>query len=455
MNEADATIKIAFVNWNGLDELFSCHVSASCSGHHEAILMMFPKSILYLLCIFNLFGFCVELEEARMSLKWIRVIFGIHTISSLFVCAYVRLFIQNAHTGLLTIANLLLKYCGVILVCWTIIIESYCKRPVQQKFWRIYHHLEDNFNCSSHTMALRSFLMKFSLFFVISAAIYIKHSIYLFQQSMGTSLYLSYSYVSEMILQDMRVFYFLFVVHLLSYQLQSVESEMISIADASENRIVSRSRLRRVRIFHDLVCDLSNCTNEVFGWSSVAIILYQFSRLAADLNRIYWESHHGVETDSKRKPFPLHGVTAIMDSESLQILQRSSRWWFRSYSYSMRALNALKRCRSSVLFWKNLIGSSLIPVPEYHFPYESHRNRFGWRRVFRASWMRITANNASAGCFACQRMFRYRLHHVDEGWSDYHTSSRYIANYVVLRLQLLGGITTYLMFYIQFSSKFE
>lgn len=80
-----------------------------------------------------------------------------------------------------------------------------------------------------------------------------------------------------------RAFQYLFFIGLLKHQLNVVEKEAKSLADASENGTVSKERLRWFRTHYDLVYELSSCINEVFGWSNLVSFSYFFLRLALDL----------------------------------------------------------------------------------------------------------------------------------------------------------------------------
>lgn len=241
-----------------------------------------------------------------MSEKWTRCILAIHIICSCLLSAHVRFYIIGdlfKNVGFLTITNMLIKYCGVIVVCLITAIESYCKRSIQRKFWQIYRQIVRDFTGEDHDIVFRNYFIQFGTFFVVALGIYVRHAIITISVFSGIKLCFAFSYLSVMTMQDMRVFHYIFFVHLLDHQLHAIGLEMERLADASERQKISHESLKRIRIYHDLVHELSNCINEVFGWSNMAIILYLFTRLAVDLNRIYYKRISELDTDIKRSYF--------------------------------------------------------------------------------------------------------------------------------------------------------
>lgn len=264
---------------------------------------MFSKYILCLLYNFNLWGFCTELTELRMNQAWTRLIFGAQIISSCLLCAFACITLnQNHHKGadFLSISNDVFKISGVVISCWLVLIESYFKRSIQRKFWKIFRQIRDSSNRSDHQLTFGNYFIKFGLFLIVVAGI----EIYMFNELAsvisGWILFFAFSYFSLLIMQDLRIFHYLFFVHLLDHQLHGVELEMKLMADDSQSAIISRERFKWIRIYYDLIYELSNCMNEVFGWSNIATILCLFLRLVVDLNWIYWLIHNKVDVEVHR-----------------------------------------------------------------------------------------------------------------------------------------------------------
>lgn len=252
--------------------------------------VMFSKYVLCLLYNFNLWGFCTEFPELRTSQKWTRTILGVQLICSCFLCGFVWLFLHQLFYidfDLITIVNDVLKFSLATFSYLCIIGESYYNRSKQQNFWIIYRRIRNDFNRSDCDPSFRNYFIKLLQFFITVTVVEIKHFTKRF-----SLIFFSTSYFGLMTMQEMRIFYYLFSVQLLDYQLNEIGTEVKLLADASENGRIPRGRLRWIRVYYDLVYDLSNYLNEVIGWSNVVNIMYLFLRLVFDLTWIYWQIQH-------------------------------------------------------------------------------------------------------------------------------------------------------------------
>lgn len=263
--------------------------------------VMFPRHVFYLLYFFNLWGLCTEPSELRTSRwkleGWTIFILCFYSVYLCFVCGltYTTLTNMHANIDLLNRTNEIIIYAGAIIAYFIVIFESYCKRNIQRKFWKIFRQIGTNLNGSKRDVKFGSYFAKFVLFFVAVIAI-------LYQQLTGWLLGLNghhllflIAYISLLTMQQIRVFHYLFFVHLLNHQLNEVEIEMKNIAKSSENGTIQRESLRSIRMHYDLVHALSNCINEFFGWSNVTSILYLFLLFAVDMNWAYWLVHTTTE----------------------------------------------------------------------------------------------------------------------------------------------------------------
>lgn len=251
-----------------------------------------------------MWGFCTELSEVRTGAGrkrcqlWTRIIFGGQIMCAFTLSIYVWTFFERSkydELDLLSIANDVIKMCGAVAVYWFIIFESYWKRHEQRKFWRIYRLIRADFNRIGRNASFVSYFMKFGEFFVVALAIEIGSLSRWFTVYNAWNFFYAASYFSLMIMQDMRIFHYLFFVHLLDHQLHEAGLEMKVMADMSENRPIPRDRHKWMRIYYDLVHELSECINEVFGWSHIGATLYCFLRLVVDLNCSYWLIHNGKD----------------------------------------------------------------------------------------------------------------------------------------------------------------
>lgn len=256
---------------------------------------MFPKYIFGLLYFFNLWGLCTELSGLRMSHhryhKWTVFILGANIMYLCFAIGSIFHYFEEAHesSNLLNITNDVIKFVGATVGQLIVIIESYCKRNVQQKLWKIICELRSNFEFRDRDIRFGWYLAKFGEFF---GAVFFIEYMQFSKWDFARNIYFLFGYISLVTLQHIRVFHYLFFIQLLNHQLNAVEMEMQSLADDSENGPIARDRLKRIRIRYDLVHVLSDCVNEVFAWSNVTSILNLFLLLAVDLN---WSYSHVTE----------------------------------------------------------------------------------------------------------------------------------------------------------------
>lgn len=131
-----------------------------------------------------------------------------------------------------------------------------------------------------------------------------------------------------MTMHEMRIFYYLFSIRLLDHQLEKVGAEMKLLADASEKGTLSGERLRQIRIHYDLVYELSNCINEVFGWSNVMNILYLFLRLGFDSAWAYWKiAHRGWVAVLGTRTFKFNSFDSEYDVPTITLVTVPDMIW--------------------------------------------------------------------------------------------------------------------------------
>lgn len=254
------------------------------------IVIMFSKNIFFLLYFFNFWGLCTELNELRMTHhryhKWTVFLSAANIIYLCLALVSIWHYLDEVYDGfnLLNITNDVIKFVGATIAQLFVIIESYCMRNVQRKFWKINRKLRSDFNYADRDVRFGWYLAKFGEFF---GAVFVIHIGKFSKWDITKNIYFLFGYISLVTLHQIRVFHYLFFINLLSHQLNEVETEMKLLADCSEIGPVSRDRLRSIRVYYDLVHELSNCINEVFGWSNVISIFYLILLMAVDLNWLY------------------------------------------------------------------------------------------------------------------------------------------------------------------------
>lgn len=256
---------------------------------------MFSNHIFYLLYIFNFCGFCTELSELRASrwrhLKWTLLVLVVNLIGLCCVCGFVWRYLDQFYEGLdfLNVTNDVIKFAGAAIARLFIVFESFAKRNIQRNFWKIFHEIRSKYNRSDRDLRFGRYFMKVGQFFGVAIVIeYIQYSRWGINRVNLCFLIATFSMTT---LRQFRIFHYLFFIHLLDHQLDEIEIGMKLLADSSENGQVSKERLKWMRMHYDLVFDLSNCINEVFGWSNVINVLYLVLQLALDLIFNYSQNH--------------------------------------------------------------------------------------------------------------------------------------------------------------------
>lgn len=371
---------------------------------------MFSKYIFLLLYFFNFWGLCTELNELRMNHhryhKWTVLLLGANIIYLCLALGSIWYFLNEAYDGfnLPNITNDVIKFIGATIAQLFVIFESYYKRSVQRKFWKIIRELRSDFNCPDHNVRFGWYYAKFGEFF---GAVFVIKLVQLLAWNITLKIYFIFGYISLMTLQEIRIFHYLFFIHLLSYQLNEVEMEMQSLADVSENGTISRDQLRWIRMYYDLVHELSNCINEIFGWSNVISIWYLFLLLAVDLN---WFYTHGSQVLGTIYSF--WSISCVSLEISVMHFHPCNSRCYVDSSYCFADYSSVQRHQQmrhqgdpnsfSILLIKKPSHFVLtLAVSEHHLSHESHRNRFGRRGATGASRMHFAAINPSANRFAC------------------------------------------------------
>lgn len=299
-------IKLNFVisyNWHNF---ISFYLNLCYRSPNKVIkfVKMFPKWIDLLLKFYDVCGF--NTETSKKTSKASRI-FAVHSILAFtFSCfilihAMCPVIVGNV---LPYIVNELLQMMNGILTYWVIIIESYCQCETQRKFWKIYELIEKHQSRSKKSF-LRIYLIKFVEFFGVITIVQIIFMQY-YNEYVGNYIFFRIAYLFSQIIYQYRVFYFIFYLELVKYELQYIKTELKNIAELIDLNSVksvkrrtkwcdttmkelSENSLKEINANFQLVYELTKCINQVFGWSNCAIILYCFHLPLTDTNWAIWE----------------------------------------------------------------------------------------------------------------------------------------------------------------------
>lgn len=143
------------------------------------------------------------------------------------------------------------------------------------------------------TSFLRSYQIKFIEFFSICIIIQIIFTSY-FTHYVGNYYFFRIAYLVSQIMYQYRVFFYLFYLDLVKFELKTIKNELKSIAtmtrdDSMENFVANR--LKKINTYCQMVFQLSECMNYIFGWSNFTTILYCFHLPLTDGNWAMFELH--------------------------------------------------------------------------------------------------------------------------------------------------------------------
>lgn len=262
---------------------------------------MFSNRINCILVFFDFCGFYSEYRTTTTYRKISFIIFVFHLILCLLFTIYsIQLTIWlNRFSSKLNMVNEMSLFFIVLFNCWVVIIESFHRRKTQRKLWQICHRI-DKYYARHDQVKLQSFVCKFLEYFIVYPIlmIYLLRDVML-NAGVHISAILSYS----LLLQTcrIRVFFYLFYLELIIYELGLITNELKRKLDIYKvNKFLSRtctvncklnqferSRFKWLREYYLSIQELSNCVNSIFGWSSFLTILFSFNTLFTDINTMY------------------------------------------------------------------------------------------------------------------------------------------------------------------------
>lgn len=255
---------------------------------------MLPSSWSKILYIFDVFNFNSGQTKFSSNIHLAHFICVIHlsiaTFATIFIYTIVEFLSPKEYVE---VVSELLQYLAVLFTYWSIIFDTIFHRQVQQRFWNKLKWVDQRI-FSQSSLKYRNFLMKFVEFFtmqmcmlVISVAVTINN----------IKIDFMYNLLFEII--EMRLFYYLFCLEILTFQLEYIENELKniqSVINIPKLRLLNirnsiytfeLKRLKWIRnnvfYLHEITVDL----NEFFGWSHVATILALFYLFLSQINWCY------------------------------------------------------------------------------------------------------------------------------------------------------------------------
>lgn len=265
---------------------------------------MFPKRIRLLLKFFDFCGFYTETSNQSAKGKSKSRIFVVHSVwAFILTCFSVACSMEPMilGDGLPYLVNELLQMMNGLLTYWVMIVESYLQRENQRKFWRIYEYIE-TFHKTCKRTFLRTYFLKLIEYLTVISIIQLYFTQHFTHYVKHYSLF-RICYLFSQIMYQYRVFYFLFYLELIKYELKMIEHELKDVVALNQFRhsfargkrrrnygcYTSMERfgentLKRISVYCQLVFELSKCINQIFGWSNFTTVLYSFHLPLTDGN---------------------------------------------------------------------------------------------------------------------------------------------------------------------------
>lgn len=278
---------------------------------------MFSKWIRFLLKCFDWCGFHPETTNSPQPRKKKLNIFVIHCLWAMLLTIFTAAFLMQPillNESLPYVVNIMIQTVNGIVTHWVIIVESFAERKTQRKFWQIYEHIKHRHK-RCKTPLPRLYAVNFMQFIAVTTFIQVFFLSY-YLSYVGNKWYFRIAYLFSQIMYQYRIFYYLFYLELVKFELKTIKRELKDIAELSNfhgslvwnaNRhykrrtrdawcdstvtSVNEINLKRINAYCQLAYELSGCINQTFGWSNFATVLYSFHLPLTDGNWALWELH--------------------------------------------------------------------------------------------------------------------------------------------------------------------
>lgn len=251
---------------------------------------MLPSQIVNVLNFFDVMGYCTG-STALTKYRQIRLL--IHVMHSVFAVLFTMYMFQLSVElyqvmGLLETLNELAQYSVALNTYWLIILDSFLHRYKHRSFWMIVQLIDEHF--CSQTVFLRGYLCKiFEYFPVTLISSYLIYFLKAVPQVRAV-------FIGDTLITicQLRVFYYLFCLEVVNWQLKMIETEvkiMKSVSPMDDKthpfREFDLKRFKWINKYYDCVMEMTELLNDIFGWSQIASILCCFYTLLTNLNWLY------------------------------------------------------------------------------------------------------------------------------------------------------------------------
>lgn len=260
---------------------------------------MIPTQILRMLNLFDLNGYNSGCSKLSKNKRYAYAIYVVHISVAAFLSMYI-FHMATKYFARLKLSEAIsecLQFTAALYTYWLIIFDSILHCQTHERFWSTLQLIDKNF-CTQTKMTLRNYFAKLIIYLI-------KTIITVVVRLMGNSFAsfdIDAPYVIIFIICDVRMFYYLFCLEIVHFQLEMIETESEKLKTTVERKIIESRRCRRSEVrnaiastkfqqmkwmreylhcVHEMVC----LANQIFGWSNVAAISLCFCLL---LTEIHW-----------------------------------------------------------------------------------------------------------------------------------------------------------------------
>lgn len=240
---------------------------------------MFPKWITFILTYYSLWGFCFILPAKYNKKSFMFVIIASHCalVTSSIYCVFKTFSPLLKHTGPLDVLNLLLYYIVSILSYLMIICDSYVNRVNQFEYWEKFSRIKEDF-CAQINLRKWSYLIALVVLNVGNCSY------------PGSDELMN---LHSFCIIDNRMLFYVLHLKVISSQLWTIKTELNLIQH------FDGYRYKWIRGYYEIVHEMCNLVNSVFGFSNLAILMMIFHTALTFLNSLYLliqKNFHGTRS---------------------------------------------------------------------------------------------------------------------------------------------------------------
>lgn len=244
---------------------------------------MSQKRITVILNLFDAFGYNSGSSNLAGHWRAVNIIYLVHIVLACFFSFYQipLIFYLRSNLQWVQVLNQMMQYTAALYPYCLIIMDSMLKKEKHAQFWKIHQEISE-FYCNQNGIRFRCFMLKFVAYHSITVVFVIS-----FLKYFGPINEEIFIYIVLMKLCQMRVFYYMFCVELIHFQLESILNAL-KMQQIKSNASASQShQFKWIRGYYQRVFEMTAALNEVFGVSNVATVSFCFYELLSDMNWLY------------------------------------------------------------------------------------------------------------------------------------------------------------------------